>query len=153
MHREDFVFSTSLRGCLVIDDTSDRTPNFQQAAELPKKILTAATWCSAWDCHLFCFLTEQIILLGAAGCVFSTSVLAGLIWCPFPLFLAIAQTENLQALKLESPRLLQVCSHVPLALRCLNSSSSINYIFMLYFVKVLEHIDSPDSQSKAGIAC
>lgn len=37
MHREDFVFSACLGGCLVVDDTSDRTSNFQKAAELLKK--------------------------------------------------------------------------------------------------------------------
>lgn len=61
-----------------------RTENFVLPAALrtqlssicwaPRKPCSAAARCSAWCCHSPCFLTEQIILLGDVGCVFSTAM-------------------------------------------------------------------------------
>lgn len=152
MHREDFVFSACLGDCLVVDDTSDRTSNFQKAAELLKKstllqhgaqhgtVIYSASSQSKLSClELWAVFSAPQFLQGQFG---------------VPSLSSLPQ-HGLRTSKLcnfRAPWLLQVCSHALLDFGCLNRSSSISYIFMLCFVKVLEHIDSPDLQSKAGIA-
>lgn len=56
MCTEDFVFPAAVRTQLFSSCWAPRNPP------------SAAARCSAWRCHSPCFLTEQIILLGAVGC-------------------------------------------------------------------------------------
>lgn len=147
-----FCFSAALGGCLVTDHTSNGMPNFQWAAELLKEILAAAARCSAWGSHLSCFLTEQMTLLGAVGCIFSIlygSCRANLVCLPSPPCCSMDWELPQDFLTWEPPLVSLGVQYALLALGCLNSSSWINYTFMLYFLKVTH---SPDLHRKTGIA-
>lgn len=132
------VISAALGGCLMMDHSGDGMPNFQQAAQVPKEILAAAAQCSAWGSHLSCFLTKHITQLRAVGCFSARSVLAELIWCPFALLQAIAESYLMTSNVKHTPSFSGV-QHAPLAPECLKGSSWINYTFVLYYLEIIEN--------------